>query len=567
MRQLLITLGDSLKWLPEAQKDSLVNQTLFNAYNIAFKEREALKSKPALQVLELFLSKGIVPLPCLLGSFQHWAAVNFDASLQNQGQKRIAELLMFACLLLLSNADKASSAAHLMRTICEQASVMTHQDEMTNDTNGEVPLWAKPIIAVVRRSSDITPQLQNFVFPTLFKHSPLHVASFLNLLQVKADLGFDNNSIDLPKNESLKIEIGNQASLFYATLQTAKEIGAVQEIDSRQSCDIRINHGCIGIPDVCIGGLMSNDSARERLAGFSLLVSSASGTHAFTRTALKSLRNYLPNFHVDPDPNFRGDMHSLTQRLIDRLRAVTSVLNRKCSSGLSPEPSLHNHRGTYARPSTVESRSLQAHYDFIHWYRKFLVQDLRPTAPYQRRICSLKALLILLRSGLDPSVAVENLSKQAKREIKWPIHVRIMDQNLTQLLLNLLLDPFDDIRFSAAAILSTVPIYVIRQERYLKLDDLRKFLAHAEMLMLSSGRADHADGVARTHALLFTHPDLVSSSESDEARGGVTTGHISRLQILEHLIEYIQESIDIAKTDLSRAVEAHPMHGALTGLR
>ncbi|KAK3065933.1 hypothetical protein LTR53_017873, partial [Teratosphaeriaceae sp. CCFEE 6253] len=67
-------------------------------------------------------------------------------------------------------------------------------------------------------------------------------------------------------------------------------------------------------------------------------------------------------------------------------------------------------------------------------------------------------------------------------------------------------------------------------------------------MMLQSGRADLADGVAHLQTLLFQH------SGEDE-------------QTLLQLVERLEDMIQTAQTDLSQAVAKYPLHGLLTSLR
>ena len=566
MRQLLVTLTDSLNHFSDAHREYLVDKTLSKLFNLAFTERDALQAKPALQALELLISKHIVSLSILLTSFQQWTTLNVDQSFDTYDRIRIAKLLIFACLQWLPNADKASSAANLACTICK-AFTATEQDSWTHNIEEKIPVWAPPIIALTRRSANATQALQNYVFPTLFKQSPSYMISFLELLQIRAHLGLDANSTPFQPNQKTDINIENETSLLYAALQTAKEIGTLREIDAAQPYDIETHESYIGIQDSCFGRFMSSASASKRLAGLSLLVSSASSTRPFTNRTLQCLRRSLPDFHVDPDLSFRGELLSLIQKLVDRLRAATLALKRNGTSRFSHPSNQQSAEKTPNESLNLETRILQAHQGFIYCYRRFLVDELRPTAPYQRRICSLKALLVLLRSGLDPLVPVEDLSRSAQGQVKWPFQIHLIDVNLVQLLLNLLLDPYDDIRLSSATILKFAIRSPAKRAPCLKFNKLRAFLTQAELLMLSSGRADHADGVAWSRALLFDHPNTTSNFRSAEPRDSALVLTTSKLGIVNGLVESIQKSISVAASNLARAVDTHPMHGALASLR
>ncbi|KAL9077573.1 MAG: hypothetical protein Q9157_003325 [Trypethelium eluteriae] len=567
MRQLLLALGRSLNNLQPSEKHALVDQALTNVFNITFKEKEALQAKAGLHTLELFLSRDIVSLPLLLESFQQWTASNIDSSLESHSRKFTTKILIFVCLQWLANADKTAAAAHLTCTLCEKASIIEREDGSSGYPDEETPVWAEPVIAVVRRSADVIKPLQNHVFPTIFRRRALDVALFLRLLKYGAHPGLDPQSEGVAFGARPDNDNDNDTALLYAALQTGKDIGIIHEVEAGQSCDIQERHGRVNLPDACFRELMSDVSPMKRLAGLSLLVTSASISRPFTVTALKCLRKNMPSFHVDPDAKFRTEMLNLVQRLIDRLRAVTSGLSRYRSSRTRYGCTKHNSEDVSETPVNGQNSALQLHIEFIHWYRKFLTSELRPTAPYQRRISSLKAFLILLKSGLDLSVPIRDLSKQAQGQIQWPIHMNLLDDNLVQLTLNLLMDPYDDVRSCAATILAFATNAQSGRAGCLEIDELSLFLSQAETLMLSSGRADHGDGMARTYALLYAHPGISFTLQSTVALQLPLNSSVSRIRILERLVNSVQESINVTRRNFAQAIDAHPMHGALAGLR
>ena len=71
------------------------------------------------------------------------------------------------------------------------------------------------------------------------------------------------------------------------------------------------------------------------------------------------------------------------------------------------------------------------------------------TASYQHHISAVKILLIMARSGLDNTVPRVYHSKAATvGEALWPFQLSLMTPGLRHLVLDLLLDPFDDVRQS-----------------------------------------------------------------------------------------------------------------------
>ncbi|KAI9712129.1 MAG: hypothetical protein M1820_001838 [Bogoriella megaspora] len=562
MRQLLTTLSGFLQTLSAHERDSILDHTLPKLFEIAFRERNGVTARPALQALEHFLSRNLVIIDKFIFLFEKWLLALSGSSDKNLVPSANCERLIFACLEWLSDADKASTAAHLTSVICRKTAA-AKQSEMKSTTVNKRPIWSRPVVAIGKRQPETIRPLQSHVFPALFKLSLSDTLSFLELLQFEEHLGLvANASSKLPPVNSL-IHGEDDTSLLLAALQSLKEIGLMQESDQRQVQCVQILNGCIRIPDISFSALMSSVSTSKRLAGLTILVSSPSISRSFTSNTLYCLRKNLFSYHVESDSNFRGELLSLTQKLIDRLRAITMTLHRY---KIAKQRNRANKLSTNKIPDPEED-DLDAHVYFINWYRKYLTHELRPTAPYQRRICSLKVFLILLRSGIDPTVPNEELSKQARGQINWPLKTQLIDRSLAQLLLSYLLDPYDDIRLTAATILRLSYNAKAATRPGLELGGLCSFLRQAEVTMLRSGRADHADGVARTYALLFSHPDLRGASTYAELADGTYSSHHSRLSVIQNLLNEIEQSIAVARRDLPTAVEKHPIHGSLASLR
>jgi hypothetical protein len=86
-----------------------------------------------------------------------------------------------------------------------------------------------------------------------------------------------------------------------------------------------------------------------------------------------------------------------------------------------------------------------------------------------------------------------------------------------------------------------------------------KFLKRAEYMMLKSGRADHADGVSRAHAIVFEAASHLTYSSDDSIP--------DRISQLESLIGRLENRILLAKDNLALAVGKYPLHGVLASLR
>lgn len=256
---------------------------------------------------------------------------------------------------------------------------------------------------------------------------------------------------------------------------------------------------------------------------------------------------------METDANIRGEVFVFVQRLVDRIRAVVAAkarVNIQLAKD-QPKPNISN-ISTQAYDTT---QVIGQHRAFIQWFLKFIKAQLHPAAAYQRHIAGLRSLIILAKSGFDSNVQYTHLSKQALGDVKWSFNEIIFDHATLRLLQDLLMDPFDDVRSFAATTLA------MQQESSGSNQgpQLIDFLSKAENTMLSSGRADHADGISRAYALLF--------ETSSTTKSGSTESRTTRTDILGNLLNKLEETITLATENLAMAVGKFPMHGILGSIR
>jgi hypothetical protein len=346
---------------------------------------------------------------------------------------------------------------------------------------------------------------------------------------------------------------------------TAKLLGFTQK------SALQVQNSKIFISDKAWSRLIRDCSSDVRLAGFSLTISSALVTRPFSLGSLKCLKQNMSHLFMETDANTRGDVLTMIQRMVDRIKAATSVLQKAINRNkdqLVPA-SLHTKAKTEIEPP---SRILARHQDFISWVIRFFRAQLHPEAAYQRHITALRALLILAKSGLDNGINSKFLSKQALGDTTWCFHSSIFDPWVIRVLYDLVMNPFEDVRTFSAALLEMMPLAVqnsLREHGSLTApaehaSTILKFLSKAEGQMLKSGRADHADGVSRTYALLF---ESASASRLDWQSEGKEEWWTSKIGIASHLVDQLDNAISTAKDNLQLAVTRFPMHGILASLR
>jgi hypothetical protein len=284
-----------------------------------------------------------------------------------------------------------------------------------------------------------------------------------------------------------------------------------------------------------------------------------------TSGTLTFLKRNLVHLHTDTDAYFRRDVNGYTQKLFDRLRASTATLaklatksNTPCSQRLPIPRECYRYDVSLSR--ALQQDSLLETLAFVVWYIRFLQWELRSTASYQRRITALQSLTIVLRSGLDPGVPTSHLSKSAQGQLNWAHGVQIANPTLTRVLMDLILDPFDDIRNSAVSVLQLCLLAQPIAGQDIVLGTMHRFLERAESMQLRTGRADQADGVARAYSLLYSLLDNYSGPKNP-------TKFSSSLDLFVQLKHTLRGTLAFAAQNLTEAVNGKPVHGTFAALR
>ena len=283
--------------------------------------------------------------------------------------------------------------------------------------------------------------------------------------------------------------------------------------------------------------------------------------------------------------------------MIERLRGATGLLAREIdnlSFSLSQNCPLPLPAQQVQFDDTMTF--LERHRRFIEWYVGFLLGELIPTSSYQRHITSLKAISILLGSGILERDSTRPLAQIPDHATTWPFKIQFFTSGSTRLLLDLVLDPFEDVRSSATAILKLAPTecFTFRPsgeefqngvspntpKQYFAAENVRgtshystngiaarrqgrqdrdgqtlgllmKFLERAKDVSKRTGRADYADGVARSYELLYS---LLSTAQS-------------RIELIGEIVDELSAKVEVAEQDLGRAVLEAPIHGTFAALK
>ncbi|KAI9768015.1 MAG: hypothetical protein M1840_005327 [Geoglossum simile] len=623
LRQVLVTLTSIIAGdLDLYRARRVLNAAVIRIIAIIFKQEAYSRVKPAIQALDYFITKQVISLQDLLSFVKTWQCNNNAVAISGSGKfspiyhtanepantemsSSYAEtasndyvtVLALALLHWMPEPDIAPAAGNLFITLFstlkgQEAERLPHQV-----SDAAAPGWYGPIHTSIEKTPSALENLKQHILPGLFKLSVTDFGHFLDRLHLKEIL-----------SGSPVEDRDPQVMLLFTALQIGKEIGLVRGSEGLEEglLDRSIAQtNALILPDHLVGDLLARPSATIRLAALSLLVASPLTTRPFTPGVLSLLEQNLAFFYVDTDAKFRTNVLSTAKRLVDRLRGSTSSMSRE----IERYKKVIAHRGTPSEArlpilgnpgkqdgavevARLSNSLLQRHVEFLNWYINFVITELQPTVSYQRHVTALKTLSILLQSGLDREVPAVKLSKLAQGEIKWPFHVKVLDARARRVLLDLLANPFDDVRSNAASILKMAnpdSVYLLHTRADIKspskglqvdsqqkidiahrnamLPDVFDFLNRLERTMHLSGRADHADGVARTYEIIF---DMSTRSQKRpmRLRPMTRTQHGNpQLAIASQLVLFLEEALAAARKDLALAVSSNPVHGHLAGIR
>jgi hypothetical protein len=176
---------------------------------------------------------------------------------------------------------------------------------------------------------------------------------------------------------------------------------------------------------------------------------------------------------------------------------------------------------------------------------------------------ALRALGVVLRSGLDPGVPYHHLSKKAQGQLQWMHQLQIPNLRLCRSLLDLIMDPYDDMRDASMSTLQLCLESMPDEQRQVVIAGLPQFTARAESAMLRTGRADHADCVARAYALYFSTCNLGAAGTDSIRR----SEDVAKVSVLDRLNQQLKDTLEVARRNLSEAVNGRPVHGTYAAIR
>jgi hypothetical protein len=320
----------------------------------------------------------------------------------------------------------------------------------------------------------------------------------------------------------------------------------------------------MNVPDLdalCIN-LVNHATANIRIAALSLLISSFKTTAPLPSNVLICLRQCIPNFHQEIDPRTRNEFIALTKHLCSRLSSAEKQLSRFFAATSKSSNDI-----------VGPDENLMDHFHMIRWYQHFLWRELRPTASYQSHITALKIVPLIFGDSALSEFYILDRQYPADGERRESMSREKYILAYLRPLLDLLADPFDDIRLSASEVLYLLYPSIICSERtgnigpsrvsllsetlQIKLvHQVEIALARAEESVRRSGRADHADSLGRLYNFYFGLNRIDSFATISKDKNPFHT-----------LLCKLEKSLQATGQDLPSDFLSFPLHGPLIRLR
>ncbi|OAA68244.1 heat repeat protein [Niveomyces insectorum RCEF 264] len=467
-----------------------------------------------------------------------------------------------------------------------------------------VGLWLRWLRDSLSVHPGILEDVKLYFFIPLFKTDragSLQLLESLNHLQPGSPDQTDGSSSSSTGDGALDAD--SATILQLAALEVGKKAGLVD--DPGLNLTGKPPRG-IALNETVLDDVLACSSHNVRSLALSLLVSSQSTTKPYSPTAFALLQTYLPGYHAESDAKFRYELLSHTRDMAVRLKSAITAMqrllqqHRQKQKQQQQEQHQHQHQHqhqrqhqhqhqhqhqqhrhatdrhdaeTKAEPAVaiddhVVEHTLAEHEAFLTWYVTFLRGELAPTASYQRHFTALKATSWLLRLRRD-------VSGGSSDALDLPLARRLFhDGAWIRCVLDLLMDPFDDVRETAASLLVLLPKNLVRAPVFPAArssnpspfmpssssspshsclwDVLVEFSRRAELLASRTARADHADGAARCQGLLCSWADGLATQTD---------------AILGRVLDVLEAKIAKAEQDLGTAAVKSPVHGEFASIR
>ncbi|KAJ5123735.1 hypothetical protein N7448_009832 [Penicillium atrosanguineum] len=559
LKQLLGSLTTILVKHYRGDQRTTVQQTVAEAIlpSVVLGEPRS-RLKGSLVCLEIFLRKEAILPSELISLLQSWLSENrekwvsvfekdhdalysgfsepFTVTAGVPSEELATKIFILGLLTQTNNRQMSGTSGGVLAAFLQKLKGKSSNQQVSH-------FWVSPVRHMLLQNTDNLESLSAQILHPLFTADPHGFMSFVEALPLRNLLAGD--MADAAQSEYM---------LLFASLQMGKKANLVHEdYDSSKQTDVKQGHRKLVLNSQVIGKFLLHREPNIRIAALSLLVTTFSTVKPFTTTATSSILRALPSMHADSDSYTRGEIMSLTRKFIIRLK---SGVLKEGISGVNVPATGKEPSGWFRSDDETKA--------FLKTYIQFLQRDLVVTASYPRHASALRALNLLLQSGLDSRTNIPPLKSEV--ETRWKLHMDVFEPRLLRLLVDLLLDPFEEVRQTSLSILNLFPRQILlsglidtAEQQPTIGTRLTDALARAESIASKTSRADNADTVARLYHILF----CAATNSSDAGLHWWATKQSVINNILTKLEERLLSSGGLFNSTMREA----PLHGYMSGLR
>ncbi|MCJ1478167.1 hypothetical protein MMC13_006843 [Lambiella insularis] len=552
----------------------LIQHIVYSSLCLIYAFEDSCHAKAAMNILNALLQKNIIYASSILMTKPNSSSKNIighaesltDCMVDSLNASRSRESIEdrihnFVSRLMewLQHADTAPVAGRLLVTVFESFHRTTESRNLLASLSSppRVAGWVAPVVHAMHQHPGLVENIEIHLLPSLLRLDASESDEFLHAVSIDRVV---NGNLDGLPEEKLRMcliavsvieEVGTSA-ILYELSGNAR----VQGLTITQSISLH---------------LLIHASASVRVAALKFLTYAPSSIGPFPVQILRTLQQTLPQFHAETDARARNEFCNSMRGFFSHVEVIVRRQSRSQGSFQEDQHQV----GSSSHPLITSGfGDMMGHSFFLGWYVDFLVQELQPTASYPRHISSLKILKLLADYGLCSTRGFVLAMSRITRS-KDLLFFEFYSVQVMRVLLDLCMDPFDDVRSLAATLLNMLPNSMLAApteplltkaetitssniNQHLGDPVLSFFLKRAEYLMRRTGRADYADGLGRLYDLSYSR-----CGENVSTRDAATI----RASILEHLLGSLEDDVRIAQHDLQAAVSSAPVHGRFITLR
>ena len=408
--------------------------------------------------------------------------------------------LFLALLLAVRNLETRSAALKLF-------SLLLHAEGWTsNCTPAQSAAEAIELVVL-----DDTASLGDFadnVIPVILDDA-LRYETFCNLYRPSSDCSEARLALYLSVLKAGRLKkFVSEAGMFMISVRWSSLLMTASELPSKVGEAAGDSHDerTSGDPYVSFRLLLRSGSPRVRIHAYNLLTATFGTTTVVPAGVLQCLLSSLRYLHDDNDAYERGEVMSITRRLLRRLESGRTHLQKRTA----PRP-IH------------DENTLEYYHDFLRRLGQFLLVELDPAISYQRHILALQTLQLLVKSA--PEVWLDLVSFACS-------------------LCGLVLDPFDDVRAVASLLLKEIISFDaggVTQKLF------SAMVPDANALSSRTCRHDHADAAGRLMGIALSQ------------QWNVGHGHTTIMDLLQSLSMNVKGANSIGPSS------SFPLHATLLG--